>query len=120
MAPTADPAEIFDGSDVCADRLAATLRITKSELAAVAGLSSDAISSSSQHGSILAQARLREMHKIIVCVTPWAGSELAAYAWYCSQPLPSLGNVTAAKMVREGKAEVVCDYLERISLGGFA
>ena len=120
MAPTADPAEVSDGSDVCAERLAATLRITKSELAAVAGLSSDAISGSSRLGTMPAQARLREMHDIIVRVTPWAGSECAAYAWYCSQPLPSLGNETAAKMVRAGKAELVCDYLERISLGGYA
>ncbi|EMD81907.1 hypothetical protein C725_2696 [Pacificimonas flava] len=60
------------------------------------------------------------MHDIIARVTPWAGNERAAYAWYCSQPLPSLGNVTAAKLVRAGKAELVCDYLQRISLGGFA
>ncbi|EMD81783.1 hypothetical protein C725_2831 [Pacificimonas flava] len=60
------------------------------------------------------------MSEIINRVIPWAGSQLAAYAWYCSQPLPSLADVTAEELVRQGRAELVRDYLNRIAQGGFA
>ena len=66
------------------------------------------------------EEKLREMSEIINRVIPWAGSELAAYAWYRSQPLPSLGDATAEELVRQGRAELVRSYLARIAQGGFA
>ena len=35
------------------------------------------------------------MVEIINRVLPWTGSELAEFAWYRSQPLPSFGDKTA-------------------------
>jgi hypothetical protein len=53
-------------------------------------------------------------------VLPWAGSVLAAYAWYRSQPLPSFGDMTAEDLVRAGRANDVRGYLSRIAVGGYA
>ena len=102
------------------DRLSAALHITKSELAIAAGLSRDAVSKAARSNSVVTQARLREMSEIINRVIPWAGSELAAYAWYRSQPLPSFGDATAEELVRQGQGEKVRAYLGRIAAGGFA
>ena len=107
--------KVTDKDGVSPDRLSAALRITKSELAAAAGLSRDAVSKSSRFGSLSTQTRLREMSEIINRVIPWAGN-----AWYRSQPLPSLGDATAEELVRQGRAELVRGYLARIAQGGFA
>jgi len=120
MASAAFLSEVTGKDGVSPDRLSGALRITKSELAAAAGLSRDAVSKSSRYGSLSTQTRLREMSEIINRVIPWAGSELAAYAWYRSQPLPSLGDATAEELVRQGRAELVRGYLARIAQGGFA
>jgi transcriptional regulator with XRE-family HTH domain len=93
--------------------------ITKSELALAAGLSRDAVSKAARSNSVTTQARLREMSEIINRVIPWAGSELAAYAWY---------QVATAAVVRrchsgagaQGHGEKVRAYLGRIAAGGFA
>ena len=95
-------------------------RITKSELARAAGLPRDAVSKASRSTSLVTQARLRELSEIINRVIPCAGSELAAYAWYRSQSLPSLGDATAEELVRQGQSEKVHTYLARITAGGFA
>ena len=60
------------------------------------------------------------MIEIINRILPWSGSELAAFAWYRSQSLPSFGDKTAEELVGEGKAEAVKSYLSRIAEGGYA
>lgn len=117
---TAFLSEVVGEKGVSPDRLSAALHITKSELAVAAGLSRDAVSKSARSESHATQARLREMSEIINRVIPWAGSELAAYAWYRSQPLPSFGDATAEELVRQGQGERVRAYLGRIAAGGFA
>lgn len=120
MAGAAFLSEVSGEKGVSADRLSAALHITKSELALAAGLSRDAVSKAARSNSVTTQARLREMSEIINRVIPWAGSELAAYAWYRSQPLPSFGDATAEELVRQGHGEKVRAYLGRIAAGGFA
>jgi transcriptional regulator with XRE-family HTH domain len=120
MATAAFLSEVSGEKGVSADRLSAALHITKSELALAAGLSRDAVSKAARSNSLVTQARLREMSEIINRVIPWAGSELAAYAWYRSQPLPSFGDATAEELVRQGLGEKVRAYLGRIAAGGFA
>lgn len=112
--------EVTSDKGVSPDRLSAALHITKSELALAAGLSRDAVSKAARSQSVVTQARLREVSEIINRVIPWAGSELAAYAWYRSQPLPSFGDATAEELVRQGLGEKVRAYLGRIAAGGFA
>ena len=102
------------------DRIAALLRTTKEEIAATAGLSRDAVARRARAGSRATQTRLRELVEILYRVEPWAGSALAAYAWYRSQPLPGFAGRTAEMLVREGHAAAVRAYLDEVALGGFA
>ncbi len=120
MVSAAFLSEVTGEKGVSPDRLSAALHITKSELALAAGLSRDAVSKAARSNSVVTQARLREVSEIINRVIPWAGSELAAYAWYRSQPLPSFGDATAEELVRQGLGEKVRAYLGRIAAGGFA
>lgn len=114
-------AEVVTSSNaVSADSLADRLRVTKSELAAAIGMSRESVSKVARANSPSVQARLREMTEILNRVLPWAGSELAAFAWYRSQPLPSFGDLTAEDLVRAGRAEAVKSYLSRIAEGGYA
>ncbi|QOV96651.1 hypothetical protein [Novosphingobium sp. ES2-1] len=112
--------EVTGAAGVSADKLAAALHITKSELAIAAGLSRDAVSKATRSHSVTTQSRLREMSEIINRVIPWAGSVLAAYAWYRSQSLPSFGDATAEELVRQGQGAKIRAYLSRIAAGGFA
>lgn len=102
------------------DRLATALRTTKAELAFMTGLSRDAVSKTARIRQRSTQARMREVVEILNRVAGWAGSSMAAYAWYRSQPIPSLGDKTAEELVREGRAELVRRYLARIADGGYA
>ena len=102
------------------NRLSATLRISKTELAAASGLSRDAVSKTARLKAPSTQARLRDMVEIIGRVLPWAGSVPQAFAWYRAQPLPSFGDQTAEDLVKEGRAEAVKGYLARIAAGGFS
>lgn len=96
------------------------LRISQAELAQTLGLSRESVSKRSRVESPGVQRRLREITEILNRVLPWAGSELAAYAWYRSQPLPSFGDMTAEELVRQDRANEVRTYLSRIAVGGFA
>src|SRR5690606_1859082 len=80
---------------VSTDRLADRLHITKQELATATGLSKDAVTKTARANSSSTQRRLRETVEIINRILPWAGSLTGAFAWYRSQPLPSLGDKTA-------------------------
>ena len=114
-------AEVFTPEGAVASaRLAQSLHITKTELAAATGLSRDAVSKRARSEGRATQARLRDTVEIIHRVTGWAGSVGAAFAWFRSQPLPSFGDKTAAELVKEGRAAAVKDYLARIAEGGYA
>ncbi len=93
---------------------------TMKEVAELSGLSIDAISKKARVSSVNSQTRLRDMVMIINRVTPWCGSPFQAYAWYRSEPLPSFGDLTAQALVKQGKANAIMRYLDRIADGGFA
>lgn len=99
-------------------QLAGALGITVAELAASIGLSAETVSRHDDCPSI--QHRLRDMVAILDEVTPWTGTDLQAYAWYRSEPLPSYGDRTAAELVGEGLSDAVRAHLCRISAGGYA
>jgi len=114
-------AEAMDAEGLVAvDHLVEAFRVTKPELARVAGLSRDAVSKRNRLKSRTTQARLRDIVEIINRVLPWAGSVAQAYAWYRAQPLPSFGDQTPEDLVRQGRAEAVKRHLSRIAVGGFA
>jgi hypothetical protein len=84
------------------------------------GLGTDALTRKQRLASVKTQTRLREMLEILNRVEPQAGSLLAAYAWFRSQPLPGFGGQTPDQLVRDGHADWVHRYLDRVMAGGFA
>lgn len=111
---------VMSGGEIAIDELSAALRTTKEELAQSAGLGRDAVMRKARLKSPTTQRRLREMIEIVRRVEDWAGSPMAAYAWYRATPLPGFGDRTAEMLVRQGKADAVRRYLDEVALGGFA
>lgn len=101
-------------------RVASALCTTKSEIAGTLGLATDAFSRQSRVRAELTQTRLRQMLEILNRIEEKTGSRLAAYAWFRAQSLSGFGGMTAAQLVREGKAGFVHAHLDRIMVGGYA
>lgn len=99
--------------------LASVLRTHKKEVAETLGLATDAISRKERIRSRATQTRLREMVEILHKVEPLMGSSITAYAWFRSEPLPSFGGMTPEQLVREGRANAVHRYLDRMMAGGY-
>ena len=100
--------------------IADALRTTRSEIASTLGLGRDAFSRASRIRARKTQVRLRQMLEILNRVEAATGSPLAAYAWFRAEPLRGFGGVTADQLLREGKADQVHAYLDRIMAGGYA
>ena len=100
--------------------IADALRTTKSEIAGTLGLGKDAFTRSSRVRARKTQVRLRQMLEILNRVEAATGSPIAAYAWFRAEPLPGFGGATPDQLVREGRAEHVHAYLDRIAAGGYA
>lgn len=96
------------------------LRTTKSEIAGTLGLGKDAFTRASRVRARKTQARLRQMLEILNRVEAVTGSPLAAYAWFRAEPLPGFGGATPDQLLREGRADHVHAYLERVMAGGYA
>lgn len=58
--------------------------------------------------------------EILRRVSGWAGGEEQALAWYRSQPIAAFGGLTAESLVNNGQSGQVMEYLDGISVGGFA
>ena len=100
--------------------IAAELRTTKAEIAGTLGLGRDALSRASRIRARKTQVRLRQMVEILNRVEAETGSLLAAYAWFRAEPLPGFGGATADLLVRDGRADYVHAYLDRVAAGGYA
>jgi hypothetical protein len=98
-------------------RIAEALRTTSEEIARTAGLGRDAILRKDRMQSDKTQRRLREMVEILNKVEPRFGSALMAYAWYRSEPLPGFSGQTAMRLVRDGRADEVLDYIDAVDAG---
>ena len=100
--------------------IAEALRTTKSEIASTLGLGKDSFTRASRLRARKTQIRLRQMLEIVTRVEAATGSPLAAYAWFRAEPLPGFGGATPDQLVREGRADHVHAYLDRIMAGGYA
>jgi len=78
------------------------------------GLGKDALQRRARIGSDKTQRRLRELVEVLNKVEPRFGSELMAYAWYRSEPLPGFDGRTAMQLVQEGKAQQVLEYIDAV------
>lgn len=101
-------------------KIAAVLRTSAEEVAMTVGLSKDALQRRTRINSDKTQRRLRELVEILNKVEPRFGSELMAYAWYRSEPLPGFDGRTAMQLVQEGKAQQVLEYIDAVDAGVFA
>lgn len=84
------------------------------------GLGKDALQRRARINSDKTQRRLRELVEVLNKVEPRFGSELMAYAWYRSEPLPGFDGRTAMQLVQEGKVQQVLDYVDAVDAGVFA
>ena len=101
-------------------KIAAALRTSAEEVAMTVGLGKDALQRRARINSDKTQRRLRELVEILNKVEPRFGSELMAYAWYRSEPLPGFDGRTAMQLVQEGKAQQVLEYIDAVDAGVFA
>lgn len=101
-------------------KIAAALRTSAEEVAMTVGLGKDALQRRTRIKSDKTQRRLRELVEILNKVEPRFGSELMAYAWYRSEPLPGFDGRTAMQLVQEGKAQQVLEYIDAVDAGVFA
>lgn len=101
-------------------KIAAALRTSSEEVAMTVGLGKDALQRRARVRSDKTQRRLRELVEILNKVEPRFGSELMAYAWYRSEPLPGFDGRTAMQLVQEGKAQQVLEFIDAVDAGVFA
>ncbi|MYH56549.1 MAG: DUF2384 domain-containing protein [Boseongicola sp. SB0675_bin_26] len=101
-------------------RIAAALRTSSEDVTQTVGLSKDALQRRTRINSDKTQRRLREPLEVLNKVEPRFGSELTAYAWFRSEPLPGLDGRTAMQLVQEGKAGQVLEYIDAVDAGVFA
>lgn len=113
-------AQFIEDGAFSPNRIADALRTTKNEIAGTLGLGQDAFSRASRIKARKTQTRLREMVEILNRVESVTGSQLGAYAWFRSEPLPGFGGMTPDQLVREGRADFVHAYLDRVMAGGYA
>ncbi len=100
-------------------RLSAVLDLSMQSLALSAGISYDSICSADRSLAANVQHRLREMISIIDRVTPWAGGQAQAFAWYRSYEIASLG-MTAEQAVNMGRSDYIWAHINHIAEGGYA
>ena len=100
--------------------LAYALRISEIELLVSVGAINGTGVCDADMAPAVQGARMKAFLRILEQVESWAGGPQAAYKWYCSEPIASLGGKTAGKLVREGRADAVEHWLKRIGDGGYA
>lgn len=105
---------------ITVDHLTAALKISRAELAATSGLHCASVGEKTEFSDPVAHDKLCEFIRIINLATALVGTPLQAFEWYRSQRISSFGDQTAEALVKEGRAEAVKFYLERILIGGFA
>ncbi|MCB1347284.1 MAG: MbcA/ParS/Xre antitoxin family protein [Paracoccaceae bacterium] len=111
---------LSENDTIAPKRLAAELHTTVEEVARTVGLRRESVSRKDRIATVRTQSRLREMVEILNRVAPRFGSDLMAYAWYRSQPVPGWGGRTPMALVQEGRAGAVMAYIDAIDAGGHA
>ena len=111
--------DFAEGGQFEPKRIAAVLRTSAEEVALTVGLGKDALQRRIRISSVKTQRRLRELIEVLNKVEPRFGSELMAYAWYRSEPLPGFDGRTAMQLVQEGKAQQVLAYIDAVDAGVF-
>jgi uncharacterized protein (DUF2384 family) len=101
-----------------ARRIAASLGVTMTELAALAGVARNTLSAAK--GARKTDAALSPIARILSMASEMAGGEQRAAIWFKHQPIPGWGGKTAFDLVRDGKSDKVLSYLEAVRSGVYA
>lgn len=109
----------LEKSLVASDRVARAFGLSTEQLAETVGLKREAFREKRRLAAKTAR-RVKEMLEIIARVSGWAGGKDQAMIWYRAQPIPAFGGRTAESLVKSGQASALRDYLDHISMGGFA
>lgn len=113
-------AQFAEGGMFKPKKIASVLRTSAEEVAMTVGLGKDALQRQTRIQSDKTQRRLRELVEVLNKVQPRFGSDLMAYAWYRSEPLPGFDGRTAMQLVQEGKAQQVLEYIDAVDAGIYA
>lgn len=100
--------------------LAKIFHTTVEEVSIFTGVALTSLKKRDRAVSAKTQSKLQCVTEIISRITPWAGSEQLAYAWYRNEPIPAFGGLTAENLVVSGKTNKVRQYIEYMTTGGFA
>ncbi len=98
-------------------KIAVAFRTTHEAVARAAGLEVDSLQRDDDLRSDATQRRLGKMVEIVKGLESRFGSAPAAFAWYCSQPLPGFSGQTAMQLVRSGRADDLIDYMDAVDVG---
>lgn len=98
-------------------KIASAFRTTSEDVARTVGLGKDAVQRKDRVRSDRTQRRLREMVEIINKVEPRFGSPMMAYAWYRSEPLAGFSGATAMRLVQDGRAMEVMEFIDAVDAG---
>lgn len=113
--------DVIDESNfVLPTKLATAFHVSIDEVSSMTGLPNASLKRIERYRSLKVQSKLKDTISIINMILPWSNSVLQAYAWYRSEPIPAFGNVTAESIVKMGQAEAVKEYIQGISVGGYA
>ena len=107
-----------DGPFLSARRIAETLGVTLSDLAALAGVARNTLTAKS--GAMRVDQALSPLARILAVASEMAGDDRRAALWFKHQPIPGWAGKTAGDLVREGKADKVLAYLEAVRAGVYA
>ncbi len=111
-------AEIAQQCEISATLLADVLGTDTKEIAESLGITLDALHSVEEVRSQISQTRLLELVEILVKIEPLMGSANSAFTWYRNELHPSYG-ASAEQLVKEGRANSVCHYIDRMTAGGY-
>lgn len=95
-------------------------KMTNQQIAETAGLASTAVAKAERRDAQKTQTRMREMVEILELIKEWAGGEMQAMAWYRAQPIPALNGRTSEQLVKDGQATAVREYIDHLTVGGYA
>lgn len=112
-----DMQDVFAAGMIEPGRVARMLRTSSEDVASTVGLGRDAVQRRSRMQSDKTQRRLRELVEVLNKVAPRFGSPLMAYAWYRSEPLAGFDGQTAMRLVQDGRATDVLDYIDAVDAG---
>ena len=62
---------------------------------------------------------LRQSHHIIALMAKLTGKLSESRIWFSETPIPALGNITAKKLVSDGQADRVLNYLKGLEAGAY-